>query len=73
MSNSFINKLYDYGMKSGAFGGKIIGAGGGGYIMFILDPKKKKNFISKFSKFQLPTLEWNFSNYGTTLLSNTYK
>ena len=25
MSNSFINKLYNYGIKSGAYGGKIIG------------------------------------------------
>ena len=49
MSNSFINKLYNYGIKSGAYGGKIIGAGGGGYIMFVLDPKKKK-ILSKSSK-----------------------
>ena len=49
MSNSFINKLYNYGIKSGAYGGKIIGAGGGGYIMFVLTPKKKK-ILSKSSK-----------------------
>ena len=48
MSNSFINKLYNYGIKSGAYGGKIIGAGGGGYIMFVLDSKKK--FYQKVQK-----------------------
>ena len=49
MSNSFINKLYNYGIKSGAYGGKIIGAGGGGYIMFVLDSQKKK-FYQKVQK-----------------------
>ena len=63
MSNSFINKLYNYGIKSGAYGGKIIGAGGGGYIMFVLD-SQKKNFIKKFKKFNLSPLNWNFSDQG---------
>lgn len=34
MSNSQINDWYDYGMANGALGGKLIGAGGGGFLMF---------------------------------------
>ena len=34
MSNSQINDWYDYGMAHGALGGKLIGAGGGGFLMF---------------------------------------
>jgi D-glycero-alpha-D-manno-heptose-7-phosphate kinase len=34
MSNSQINAWYDYAMAHGALGGKLIGAGGGGFLMF---------------------------------------
>jgi D-glycero-alpha-D-manno-heptose-7-phosphate kinase len=34
MSNSKINGLYDYALQNGALGGKLIGAGGGGFLMF---------------------------------------
>ena len=73
MSNEFINNLYEYGIKCGAYGGKVIGAGGGGYIMFIIEPKKRKEFISKFKKFNLPILNWKFSENGTSLIDNSSK
>lgn len=34
MSNPTINEWYDYAMANGALGGKLIGAGGGGFLMF---------------------------------------
>jgi len=34
MSNSQINDWYDYAIANGALGGKLIGAGGGGFLMF---------------------------------------
>jgi D-glycero-alpha-D-manno-heptose-7-phosphate kinase len=34
MSNSQINDWYDYALENGALGGKLIGAGGGGFLMF---------------------------------------
>lgn len=39
MSNSQINDWYDHAMKNGALGGKLIGAGGGGFLMFYADDK----------------------------------
>lgn len=41
MSNAHINEWYDYAMANGALGGKLIGAGGGGFLMFYADDKKK--------------------------------
>lgn len=41
MSNDRINTWYDIAMKSGALGGKLIGAGGGGFLMFYADDGKK--------------------------------
>ncbi|PAW78737.1 MAG: galactokinase [Verrucomicrobia bacterium Tous-C9LFEB] len=39
MSNSKINEWYDFAMKNGALGGKLIGAGGGGFLMFYAEDK----------------------------------
>ena len=35
MSNDRINHWYNLAMKNGALGGKLIGAGGGGFLMFL--------------------------------------
>lgn len=40
MSNSHINEWYDLALKNGALGGKLIGAGGGGFLMFYAENKK---------------------------------
>ena len=41
MSNPKINEWYDLAMASGALGGKLIGAGGGGFLMFYVEEKTK--------------------------------
>jgi D-glycero-alpha-D-manno-heptose-7-phosphate kinase len=42
MSNPKINEWYDLATASGALGGKLIGAGGGGFLMFYADEEKSK-------------------------------
>jgi D-glycero-alpha-D-manno-heptose-7-phosphate kinase len=41
MSNAHINEWYDHAMANGAIGGKLIGAGGGGFLMFYAADKRK--------------------------------
>jgi D-glycero-alpha-D-manno-heptose-7-phosphate kinase len=41
MSNLKINQWYDHAMNNGAVGGKLIGAGGGGFLMFYADDKMR--------------------------------
>ncbi len=40
MSNSQIDEWYELGRKNGAIGGKLVGAGGGGFIMFYAEDRK---------------------------------
>ena len=48
MSNELINNYYSFAMKNGAIGGKIIGAGGGGFLLFYSDsPSKLRNALKK--------------------------
>ena len=41
MSNPNIDEWYEAGRKSGALGGKLIGAGGGGFLMFYAEDKAR--------------------------------
>jgi len=41
MSNPKIDEWYALGMKSGAVGGKLVGAGGGGFLMFLANDRNK--------------------------------
>lgn len=41
MSNSKINEWYEYAMANGALGGKLIGAGGGGFLLFYAEEKTR--------------------------------
>lgn len=47
ITNSLIDNLYETGIKAGAWGGKILGAGGGGCLLFIAPVDKKKNIRIK--------------------------
>lgn len=47
ISNNVIDKLYESGLKSGAWGGKILGAGGGGCLLFLAPPKNHKVIRAK--------------------------
>jgi D-glycero-alpha-D-manno-heptose-7-phosphate kinase len=48
ITNDKINEVYNYGLKNGALGGKLLGAGNGGFILFVVNKKEKKRLIEKF-------------------------
>jgi D-glycero-alpha-D-manno-heptose-7-phosphate kinase len=67
ISNSKIDDIYDYGIKSGALGGKVLGAGGGGFILFYVPKNKHKLFKSKFDN-KLNRLKFDFENKGSEII-----
>ncbi len=42
VSNKEIDSIYDKAIKAGALGGKLLGAGGGGFILFLVEPDKQE-------------------------------
>jgi D-glycero-alpha-D-manno-heptose-7-phosphate kinase len=50
VSNQVIDKLYDTGIRNGAWGGKILGAGGGGCILFLVPFNKKESIRSAMKR-----------------------
>jgi D-glycero-alpha-D-manno-heptose-7-phosphate kinase len=49
VSTSQIDDIYLQGVSAGALGGKILGAGGGGFILFYIDPEKQEALKSALS------------------------
>jgi len=49
ISNLQIDKMYEMAIKNGAIGGKVTGAGGGGYMLFYC-PFEKKHRVAKVLK-----------------------
>jgi D-glycero-alpha-D-manno-heptose-7-phosphate kinase len=66
MSNSEIDIWYEDGIKAGAIGGKVVGAGGGGFLMFYTnDPEKLRCAMAKHN---LEEVRFKFDFEGTKLL-----
>lgn len=69
MSNSQINKWYDLAMQNGSIGGKIMGAGGGGFFMFYVD-KNREEFIEAMTRAGLIHMEFCFEHDGSSIIFN---
>jgi len=68
VSNNLIDNYYDEALKSGAYGGKILGAGGGGFLFLIAPKVKHANIIKTLDKLEM--IDFNFEPIGTRTLLN---
>jgi len=66
ISNYKIDKIYEEALNNGAVGGKLLGAGGGGFLLFYVN-KDKKNFLKKKLK-KFLVFDVCFENSGTKLI-----
>jgi len=66
ITNSQINDIYEVGCKAGAYGGKLLGAGGGGFILFVA-PLEKHAFIKKALS-DLVYVNFEFDNDGSKVI-----
>jgi D-glycero-alpha-D-manno-heptose-7-phosphate kinase len=66
MSNPKINEWYDLARANGALGGKLIGAGGGGFLMFYADEKTRLRHA--LTQAGLQEVRFRFDFEGTKLV-----
>jgi D-glycero-alpha-D-manno-heptose-7-phosphate kinase len=66
MSNSQIDEWYELGLKNGAIGGKLVGAGGGGFIMFYAENRKRLR--QAMASAGLEEVRFRFDFEGTKVL-----
>lgn len=66
MSSGQIDVWYDLAMKNGAYGGKLIGAGGGGFLMFLADDKRRLRQVMREAG--MHDVPFRFDNLGAQVL-----
>lgn len=66
MSNQFIDEAYNLALRSGAVGGKLVGAGGGGFLMFYANDREKLRF--EMLKLGLEEIRFQFEFEGTKVI-----
>jgi D-glycero-alpha-D-manno-heptose-7-phosphate kinase len=65
VSNPHIDEIYDAAIKAGAMAGKVSGAGGGGFMLFIVPPERRMNLIRTLNKFEGQVSNCHFTKHGT--------
>ncbi len=66
VSNSHIDDIYEKGMQNGALGGKILGAGGGGFILFFVKPENREKL--KLALGSLLHVPFRFDTLGSQII-----
>ena len=65
ISNPIIDEKYDKAIKAGALGGKLLGAGGGGFLLFYV-PKDRQEKVKQ--AINLPQMQFAFDKQGTSVI-----
>ncbi len=66
VSTAAIDSIYEAAMKVGAIGGKLLGAGGGGFIVFFVEPDKQE--LVKRALSDLTHIQFRFEKAGTEVI-----
>lgn len=66
ITTDLIDNIYNQGLKEGALGGKLLGAGGGGFMLFYVQPEKQEHFSKAMSNYM--RVPFHFENSGTSVI-----
>jgi D-glycero-alpha-D-manno-heptose-7-phosphate kinase len=66
VSNDYIDSIYEIARKAGALGGKILGAGGGGFILFYVKPESRDSVKKALQK--LLYVPFRFDTLGSQVI-----
>jgi D-glycero-alpha-D-manno-heptose-7-phosphate kinase len=64
ISNDYIDSIYKDAIQNGATGGKLLGAGGGGFFIFYVSPFKKHTLMSHLESKNLTLQPFRFEHEG---------
>lgn len=64
ITNPAIEETFDIATKAGALAGKVSGAGGGGFVLFFVEPTKKKALMDALAQLDGTTVLFNFTDGG---------
>ena len=66
ISSDFIDDVYQRGLKAGAIGGKLLGAGGGGFLAFVVEKDRRERLIESLQ--DLLHVPFHFDQMGSHII-----
>lgn len=66
ISTCFVDEMYNKGIEAGALGGKLLGAGGAGFILFYCPKERQQEFRERMG--DITELNFKFDNYGSKII-----
>lgn len=63
---AFVDEIYDKARRAGAFGGKLLGAGGGGFVLIFVRPEDRQRVLDALSSLLMVPIE--FEQFGTSVI-----
>ena len=66
VTNDQIDEIYSTAILNGAIGGKLLGAGTGGFMLFLVPPHRQHEVSSALNK--LKRVYWDFDLFGSTVI-----
>ncbi|MBL8012292.1 MAG: kinase [Candidatus Omnitrophica bacterium] len=66
IATPYVDELYEAAISAGALGGKLLGAGGGGFVLFFVEPQHRASVRAKFKN--LLEVPFRFENLGTQII-----
>ena len=73
MSDPSLDEHYEAARKAGAIGGKLMGAGGGGFFMFYARPAERRRLVDAMSARGLRHLRFRFERDGARIVANHHR
>ena len=64
INNPMIQEVFDVAMSAGALAGKVSGAGGGGFVMLMVEPTRKKEVVNALKKLNGFVMPFQFTEGG---------
>lgn len=68
ITNPEIDEIYKTALDTGAIAGKLLGAGGGGTLLFVAEPKFQQNLLRIMEQKNLINIPFKFSNDGSKII-----
>lgn len=66
VSDGVLDQIYDAARDAGALGGKLLGAGGGGFFLFFVQPQHRQAVTDKVKELGCRTTNFRFESHGVT-------
>lgn len=73
MTDPSLDEIYDEARRAGALGGKLMGAGGGGFFMFYVRPGERRKVWDALTRRGLKPLRFHFDRAGARIVTNVQR